>query len=393
MNPEKNSKDRKKLRYGFTTGTCAAAATVAAYKILTGVLVDVDEFETFDVETFLPNGKKLTLPVKVLEKNDVSVKTEIIKDAGDDPDITDGIAIRAQLFFMGEGDVPDERDYIMECGGGVIVLSVAEGVGVVTKPGLDAERGKWAINIVPRQMIRDNLEFAGFGERDSEKLTVRLTAVNGGELALKTLNKMLGVVGGISILGTTGIVVPYSNAAYKETIRILLRSLAAEGNDETVLATGNRTKKLILSLCPHLKEESVIRIGDFIGASLKFAGECGLKKVNIACMPGKLYKYACGLEYTHAHSVALNMDLMISELRRLKVNDSVVEEVERCASIAEISEKIEQKLFRILLRNFAEQALSHACGWNENKSTVKLYVFNGAGELLMAYGNDDGDGN
>ena len=192
MNKDYALVNGKKLRYGFTTGSAATAAAKSAAEFL------INGNYSENVEIILPNNSKLSIETKVLEKNDNYSICSIIKDAGDDPDITNGIEIFAKVRKIEETEI--------KIIGGI-------GVGKVTKKGLAIEIGDWAINPVPRQMIRENL--SEYIKDKNFGLEVEIIVPNGEEIAKRTLNEKLGVIGGISILGTTGIVKPMSEEAYK----------------------------------------------------------------------------------------------------------------------------------------------------------------------------------
>ena len=179
--------------------------------------------------------------------------------------------------------------------------------------GLDCELGRWAINTGPRNMISENLRRAGFS---SGCWLLEIGVENGEELAKHTLNSHLGIMGGISLLGTTGLVRPYSHEAYIATIRICVRSTRLSGFRKAVFCTGGRTAALAKTLLPEYPSISFICIGDFIAESLQSAGEQGMTEAVVACMPGKLCKYAAGFANTHAHKVAQDMPLFLRTAER-----------------------------------------------------------------------------
>jgi cobalt-precorrin-5B (C1)-methyltransferase len=362
------------LRKGYTTGACATAGAVVGWQLLNGSV------SPESVLLLLPNEQKLTIPLAKIEQTTTEVVAEIVKDAGDDPDVTDKMTIRVRTKRASEAEINAE-DYLESCGNGFIIVKGGVGVGLVTRPGLDATVGKWAINSSPRKILVNNLKNAGFGAECSY-LSVEITAVNGRTLAKKTLNPMLGVIDGISILGTTGIVVPYSNAAYIKTIEIRVRCAVEEGAEELAFTTGSRTKNAILRDCPKINESTCIRIGDFIADSLKAVAATELKTVNVACMPGKLYKYACGYEYTHAHKVRLNPDLMVKELKLLDVEQMVLDKIKKCDTVGEAASMLEHDIYRLLLDNLAAKALGYLSQW-AGKVKVKLYVYDLAGKQLL----------
>jgi cobalt-precorrin-5B (C1)-methyltransferase len=303
----------------------------------------------------------------------------VIKDAGDDPDVTDKMPIRARVSKLFE--TPDNpKAYSFAYKNSTLILTAKSGIGIVTRPGLDAEQGHWAINKVPRQMILDNLIHYGFG-REKCDILVELTAVNGEKIAERTLNSMVGVEGGLSILGTSGIVVPYSHEAYIKTIEVLLKGLAADGADEVVFSTGGRTRTAAMKDLPHLSEVHFIRIGDFIADSLKSAVKQGFTKIHIACMPGKLYKYAHGFVNTHAGKKALTMDMLVQELKKLQVSDDIIAKAGQCGTIAEVKANIAQETFTRLMSIFMNMAEKHLAEWASGAS-VFLHVYDTVGNKI-----------
>ena len=215
------------LRKGFSTGANAAAAITAAWRTLNG------ENISESIPLLFPDGETRTLPLAATEPG----FSRIIKDGGDDPDCTHGAVMEARV----RAAVPEEaapEDYLLSIHGATLILRSAGGIGLCTLPGLDCEQHKWAINQGPRRMIADNLARSGMREGCwLAEIRVR----DGERLAGKTLNPLLGVVGGISILGTSGIVRPYSHEAYIATIRICVRSTRLSGFDKAVFCTGGRT--------------------------------------------------------------------------------------------------------------------------------------------------------
>ncbi|MCF6175833.1 MAG: cobalt-precorrin-5B (C(1))-methyltransferase CbiD [Victivallaceae bacterium] len=363
-----------KLRKGYTTGAAATAGAAVAYLVLN------NRYSGGAVSLLLPTGKTLNIPVAKTEKFADAIMVSIIKDAGDDPDVTDKMTIKVRLKYSAATAVKPE-DYLEICGKGWLVIKGGDGVGLVTRPGLDATVGKWAINRSPRRMLVDNLKRVGFGS-EVQYLTIEITAVNGAGIARKTLNPMLGIIGGISILGTTGIVVPYSNAAYIKTIEIRVRCAAAEGVKHIAFTTGSRTRTAILQELSDIGDDSCIRIGDFIADSLKAVAATKLKTVSVACMPGKLYKYACGHEYTHAHKVSLKPELMVEELKLLGVDSSGLKKIAKCNTVGEAAAMLERKIYLLLLERLADRAFNYLAQWS-GKVKVKLYVYDIEGKILV----------
>ncbi|MBR0460072.1 MAG: cobalt-precorrin-5B (C(1))-methyltransferase [Victivallales bacterium] len=277
------------LRTGFTTGSAASAAAVAAFRQ-----------SAAPVMLLLPGGKNLEIPVARLE-GDAAV---VVKDGGDDPDVTSGCEIIVHVKQTDEPPLPE--DYLVSGEDLTLVVRGGRGVGKVTRPGLSVPVGKWAINPVPRRMLLENLHATG--ARGHFLVTIEVP--RGEDVAKETLNPTLGILGGISIIGTSGIVYPYSNAAYAATIALQLRSVKACGGTIAALATGGRSAAAVARDFPEIPPEAIVRIGDFIQVAIHAAAASKLERLIVACMPGKLFKYACGEAYTHAHTCKLTPERM-----------------------------------------------------------------------------------
>jgi cobalt-precorrin-5B (C1)-methyltransferase len=267
---------RSGLRTGWTTGSCAAAAAKAATTAL------VTQRQQEQVEIALPSGQRVTFAVQDCWYRPERAQAVVVKDAGDDPDVTHGAHLTATVSWAARPGV--------ELDGGV-------GVGVVTKPGLGLEIGGPAINPVPRKMITQAVtEAAGPGRRG---LRVVISVPEGERMARKTTNARLGILGGISILGTTGIVRPFSTASWRASVEQAVAVLAAQGGEVLVLCTGGRTEKGAMALFSGLAESSFVEVGDFTGAALRQAARGGIAKVVFVGMAGKLSKLAGGVLMTH----------------------------------------------------------------------------------------------
>jgi cobalt-precorrin-5B (C1)-methyltransferase len=273
----RTAKVRKQaLRTGWTTGTCAAAAAKAATTALaTGEIQETTEIG-------LPDGRRVRFGVDECALTPTEAEAVVVKDAGDDPDVTHGARLTATVRWRQEPGI--------DLDGGV-------GVGVVTKPGLGLELGGPAINPVPRAMITQSVGEAV--DLSKQGVHVIISVPDGERMARKTTNARLGIIGGISILGTTGIVRPFSTASWRASVEQAISVLAAQGEDTVVLCTGGRTEKGAMRLLPQLPEVCFVEVGDFTGAALRRAVEHGLARVVFAGMAGKLTKLAAGILMTH----------------------------------------------------------------------------------------------
>ncbi|MGH9040439.1 MAG: cobalt-precorrin-5B (C(1))-methyltransferase, partial [Acidimicrobiia bacterium] len=278
----------KGLRTGWTTGTCAsAAAKAAAIGLATGV-------RPAEVEVALPGGRLVTFPVEA-GPDDVPWEAVVVKDAGDDPDCTDGARMTAMAAAR-----PGPRSE----------LAAGPGVGTITLPGLGLAVGVPAINPVPRRMI-----LAALGEATAEPLVVTFTVPGGEAMAEKTTNARLGIVGGISILGTTGIVRPFSTAAYRASVVQQIDVAAAQGHRQVVLATGSRSERHAFAAWPGLADVCVVEVGDFTGIALRRAAAAGVRRVAFVGMAGNITKLAAGVMMTHFHRSQVDTGLLAEVAR------------------------------------------------------------------------------
>ena len=264
------------LRSGWTTGTCSAAAAKAAATALLTQQVQSS------VEVQLPDARVVPFAVERCDVSEERAEAVVVKDAGDDPDVTHGAHLTATVRWAAAPGLQLE--------GGV-------GVGVVTKPGLGLEVGGPAINPVPRQMIRDNV--GAVVDLDARGVHVVISVPDGEKRAKKTTNARLGILGGISILGTTGVVRPFSTESWRASVVQAVSVMAAQGEPTLVLATGGRTEKAAMRMLPDLPEVCFVEVGDFTGAALRQAVDDGLSDVVFVGMPGKLTKLASGVLMTH----------------------------------------------------------------------------------------------
>ena len=284
-------KDGRRLRLGYTTGSCAAAAAkAAAWMLLTG-----RKRERISLTT--PKGITLELQIQEITMGEDTVSCAVEKDGGDDPDVTKGTLIFAAVS---RSDTPG------------ITIDGGEGVGRVTKRGLDQPVGAAAINSVPRQMIRENVEEVCRLTDEHGGLSVVISAPEGESLAKKTFNPRLGIVGGISILGTTGIVEPMSEQALVETIRAELKLRRAAGAEYVLLTPGNYGSDFIeqeLKLDP----AAAVQTSNFIGDALDMCRELGFRGFLLVGHIGKLVKLAGGMFNTHSRYGDCRMEILAAQ--------------------------------------------------------------------------------
>jgi cobalt-precorrin-5B (C1)-methyltransferase len=318
----------KKLRSGYTTGACAAAAAKAAtLMLITGVAQD-------QVNIPFPDGTRVSFQLCACHWSDPAHTTTlaaVIKDAGDDPDVTNGAKIEAEVRFVPQVRQQDE----------LIAIAGGTGIGTVTKPGLATPVGEPAVNPVPRKMIREAMtEALSLSGMDlNRSLRVTLSIPNGEELAEKTLNHRLGIIGGLSILGTTGIVRPVSAEAWTATISTSMDVALEAGVKEIVLSTG-RTSELAVQQQLKLPEEAYVMMGDYLRFSLVDAGKHGFAAIHLAAMWAKVLKGAMRIPQTHVRHGALEIADAISFLATLGVAPTVLDRLTGANTAREIYERL-----------------------------------------------------
>ncbi len=292
------------LHSGLTTGTCATAAAVAA---ATRLITDETPAE---VPVILPDGE--TIMVGVTYGNDYASCT---KEAGDDPDITNGIEVRASV-------VEDDFEIL----GG-------EGVGRITLPGFDYPPGSPAINKAPREMIKQNLEQFG------KSLKITISVPNGAEIAHRTFNPRLGIEGGISIIGVSGIVKPFSEDAFIDSIHKCMTIARASGTDRVVINSGGKSERFVKALYPNLPQQAFVEYGNYIGETLKIAHKLGIPNITLGVMLGKAVKLAAGHLDTHSKRATMDKEFIAGMLK-----DAGAEiDISQITLAREIWDKLEDK--------------------------------------------------
>jgi cobalt-precorrin-5B (C1)-methyltransferase len=370
----------------------------------------------------LPDNCLIPVSVHNSSLTDESGEASVIKDGGDDPDVTHKaeIGVRLRLLQVSPGSpgsarhTADRKVYASPC----IYLTGGEGVGRVTKPGLPIPVGEPAVNPVPRQMLCCNLTeellrwdwrkvgkafvngfatstreasqppvmlpLAGLAEKfGGLALAVEVWVKDGEKLAAKTLNPRLGIVGGISILGTTGLVKPFSHQAYEETVQSALSVAASNGCREVVLSTGGKSERLAMRVCSDLPPEAFVQIADFYAFSLMEAQTAGFLSVVHSVFFGKLVKMAQGHDYTHAHKTSLDLNL-VSKLARDGGHDDVL-----CRQLAEANTA--RQAFELLrsedasdvIHAVAALALENSVRLTANQMAIRILLFDYDGALLV----------
>ena len=322
----------KKLRCGYTTGSCAAAASKAAAEaLLTGHIVK-------NTDILTPNGVSLRLEIEKCLFSYSQVICSVIKDSGDDPDVTNGIEICAAVELADSG----------------IEILGGEGVGTVTKAGLDQPVGNSAINSVPRKMITEALEEVREMYEYSGGFRTIISVPSGEEIAQKTFNPRIGIVGGISIIGTTGIVEPMSTKALLDTIRVELRQIKAEGAEVAVVSPGNYGLEFMKTNYDYDLDKAV-KCSNYIGDTIDMAKELGFKKMLLCGHIGKLIKVSGGIMNTHSKEADCRMELMASAAIKCGASSETLNNILNCVSTEEAIEvyqnaDIEKNCFEYIMQ-------------------------------------------
>ncbi len=366
-------KDKKMLRRGYTTGTCAALAAQGAVSFLvSGIWPETAELMT-------PAGQMVRVPLMEKKAGNGAASCAVKKNAGDDPDVTDGLLIFARARFLPE-----------DTGKARVVIDGGEGVGRVTKAGLDQPVGAAAINSVPRRMIEaavtEVLEEAG-----ADRPVEILIFVPGGEKAAeKTFNPVLGITGGISILGTSGIVEPMSEEALIETIRAHMQVLRSEERRFAAAVPGNMGERFLWS---YLEREGIGKIpavvcSNFVGRTLDMAGELGFSGLLLAGHLGKLVKLGCGIMNTHSKEGDGRMETLVACALRAGAGTGTLKRIQEANTTEQALEEL--KAAGILKETMG--ALLERMDWYMRRRVPEtletgILVFDAAGTLLGATEN------
>jgi cobalt-precorrin-5B (C1)-methyltransferase len=354
-------RNRRGLRRGYTTGACATAAALAAARGL------LSQQPVQKVTIHLPAGQDVTFSVHRFELGSDQAFASVIKDAGDDPDVTHGAELCAHVRWIA---VPG------------LHLRGGPGVGTVTRPGLGLEVGGPAINPVPRRMIEEHLA-ALLGERLRQRgLEVTIEVPHGEEMAKRTLNARLGIVGGISILGTTGLVVPYSTAAWRASVEQAIDVAVANGQRHIVLSTGGRSEQFAMQLLPELPEVAFVEMGEFTGHCLKRGARLGLDRMSLAGMIGKLSKIAQGHFMTHVAGNQVDLGFLADLAAECGATPDVAQEIRGANTARHFQEIALAHGVNSVFRRLAEMVCQRSADLVGSKLAVECYLFDFDGTLL-----------
>lgn len=329
--------NQKKLKKGFTTGSCGAAAALAAAVLL------FEGEELNQVNLITPKGAELRIQIAEAESGDGFAQCGVIKDSGDDPDITNGAMVTVRISRHAEEEIrTDGKWYLDEQEGFSLFLRGGAGIGMVTRAGLSCPPGMWAINPVPRKMIFQQV--AAVCRRCSVAGPVYITIEipEGIRLAEKTFNPQLGIVGGLSVLGTSGIVEPMSEAALVETIRLEIRQKAAEGIRNLLVVPGNYGERFV-SEHMRLSLKDGVKCSNFIGNTIDIAVESGIEKLIFVGHAGKLLKIAAGVMNTHSSMADGRMECLAAYGAACGADQEMVQRILNCITVDEALGILEER--------------------------------------------------
>lgn len=420
------------LRSGFSSGTAATAAAVAALRrLITGAATDA-------VAVRLPSGVYLAVPVAGCSVQGGSACASVIKDGGDDPDVTNRAEIRATVTVFRPAPANISTD---ELDRPEIVVSAGRGIGMVTKPGLPVPPGEPAINPVPRRMLSENItlellrskkielerlfekvpESAAaphepdrfreareksppqqpgqkpsirlplyapanparlFSPQHKLSITVEIEAPEGLELARRTLNPRLGIIGGISILGTTGLVRPFSHEAYEKTIQAALCVAASNSCSAVVLSTGGKSERFARHRLPELAPEAFVQVADFFRFSVLEAVKSGFSGIVHSVFFGKAVKMAVGHPYTHAHAAPMDLEFLASVARSLGYGEDVCAQLASANTARHALDILADKDAQDLVESIAREAARQSARIAGANAQIRLLLFDYDGSLL-----------
>jgi len=358
---EFKQKSNRKLRTGFTTGTCATAASKAA------LLAIIQQKKIERINVSLPKKSKIEIKITNCKFDKTGARCTVIKDGGDDPDVTHKAEIVVNLCLTKK---PNQIEII----GG-------EGVGKVTKPGLGLQIGSAAINPTPKKMINENIFEVGQNILEKNGVEIIISVPKGKELSLKTDNPRLGIVGGISILGTSGIVIPYSTASFAASIRQAIDVTIAMGDNSAVLTTGGRSEdfsRKVISLPDHC----FVQMGDFSGYAIEQCRKKKIKKAYIVGFIGKLSKIAAGVKQTHVKGSKVDMRFLAEIARKYTSDEKIIEEIKNANSARHVLEIITKNKVKKFFDGVCSKVYDHMKNQSKNEMEINVIMFDFDGNII-----------
>ena len=375
--------DGKKYRRGYTSGSCACGATKAALIML------LEKRNINEVRIGTPKGVDLDLKIDNISRGKDWVQCSVKKDGGDDIDATHGMAIFARLELVQADQVPDFRS---DLDSDYLFITSGQGIGRVTKKGLDIRPGIPAINRVPLNMIlkvvQETLDEAGLDIYDylgGRKILVTIFAPQGQEIAKRTFNSNLGIEGGISIIGTTGIVDPMSDEGWKKALSAELAIKRAEGRETIILVPGNIGRD-IMAKSYGADLDGIVKMSNFIGYMLMETKRLGFKRVIVGGHIGKLIKLSGGITNSHSRVADARREIMVANLALLGAPLELLKEIDACLSTDAMVDIIRKagysQVFKVLADKAASKAKVYMRLGQEDHMDIEVYLFSMDGSLL-----------
>ena len=359
-----SEKPKGNLRTGFTTGTCATASSKAA------VLAIINQKNIKNIDVLLPKRDRINIEINNCEFSKNSAICSVIKDGGDDPDVTHGAEIIVELSLT---------DKI-----GLIEIDGGKGVGRVTKPGLGLEIGHAAINPTPMKMILENVQEVAEEILKCNGIKIIISVPKGKEIAVKTDNPRIGIMNGISILGTSGIVIPYSTASFAAAIRQQIDVVRSMNDHIVFLTTGGRSEDFARKII-ELPDHSFIQMGDFSGYTIQQCAKKGLKKAYVAGFIGKLAKMAAGVKQTHVKGSKVNMKFLSEIAKRCNADDKTIEKIKNANTARNVQEIIMENKIDGFFDEISKEACLQMRNHSEGKIPVEVILFDFDGTILSKY--------
>lgn len=375
--------DGKKYRRGYTSGSCVCGATKAALIML------LEKRNINEVRIGTPKGVDLDLKIDNISRGKDWIQCSVKKDGGDDIDATHGMDIFARLELVQADQVPDFRS---DLDSDYLFITSGQGIGRVTKKGLDIRPGRPAINRVPLKMIlkevQETLDEAGLDIYDylgGRKILVTIFAPQGQEIAKRTFNSNLGIEGGISIIGTTGIVEPMSDEGWKKALSAELAIKRAEGREAIILVPGNIGRD-IMAKSYGADLDGIVKMSNFIGYMLMETKRLGFKRVIVGGHIGKLIKLSGGITNSHSRVADARREIMVANLALLGAPLELLKEIDACLSTDAMVDIIRKagysQVFKVLADKAASKAKVYMRLGQEDHMDIEVYLFSMDGSLL-----------
>ena len=358
---DKNEKPQGKLRTGFTTGTCATASSKAA------ALAIINQKTISSVDVLLPKRDRINIKINSCEFTKNNARCSVIKDGGDDPDVTHG----AEIFV----------DLSLTNNVGTVEIDGGNGVGRVTKPGLGLEIDSAAINPTPKKMILENVQEVAEEILKENGIKVLISVPKGKELATKTDNPRIGILNGISILGTSGIVIPYSTASFAAAIRQQIDVVSSMNDEEVVLTTGGRSEDFAREIIK-LPDHSFIQMGDFSGYTIQQCAKKSLKKAYVAGFIGKLAKMAAGVKQTHVKGGKVDMKFLSELAKRCNADSETIRKILGANTARNVQEIIMEDDVNGFFDEITKEVCNQMRQHSEEKIPVEVILFDFDGKVL-----------